>query len=164
MGRERNRGQKVFYMKFFLHVTLSVYYTLDSLYITPYTLCITPYTLCILHLTLSVYYTFHVCMSQLFNISGQVNNPCTVEEEMSIPLKEGLFQVVHPLLSYLRGSSLVVVVLPVDRMLPLFCCLYHRKLGTKATALTLLYFIMEESKSYHKTKFTFIFLSSFALL
>ena len=25
---------------------------------------------------------------QLFNISGQVNNPCTVEEEMSIPLKE----------------------------------------------------------------------------
>jgi NADH dehydrogenase (ubiquinone) flavoprotein 1 len=25
---------------------------------------------------------------QLFNISGNVNNPCTVEEEMSIPLKE----------------------------------------------------------------------------
>merc|ERR1712159_97382 len=25
---------------------------------------------------------------KLFNISGQVNNPCTVEEEMSIPLKE----------------------------------------------------------------------------
>ena len=25
---------------------------------------------------------------QLFNISGHVNNPCTVEEEMSIPLKE----------------------------------------------------------------------------
>merc|ERR1712083_735571 len=26
--------------------------------------------------------------SKLFNISGHVNNPCTVEEEMSIPLKE----------------------------------------------------------------------------
>lgn len=26
--------------------------------------------------------------TKLFNISGQVNNPCTVEEEMSIPLKE----------------------------------------------------------------------------
>lgn len=26
--------------------------------------------------------------SQLFNISGQVNNPVTVEEEMSIPLRE----------------------------------------------------------------------------
>lgn len=25
---------------------------------------------------------------KLFNISGHVNNPCTVEEEMSIPLKE----------------------------------------------------------------------------
>lgn len=25
---------------------------------------------------------------QLFNISGHVNNPCTVEEEMSIPLQE----------------------------------------------------------------------------
>ena len=24
---------------------------------------------------------------QLFNISGQVNNPCTVEEEMSVPLR-----------------------------------------------------------------------------
>lgn len=24
----------------------------------------------------------------MFNISGHVNNPCTVEEEMSIPLKE----------------------------------------------------------------------------
>lgn len=28
------------------------------------------------------------CLSQLFNISGHVNHPCTVEEEMSIPLKE----------------------------------------------------------------------------
>lgn len=26
--------------------------------------------------------------TKLFNISGHVNNPCTVEEEMSIPLKE----------------------------------------------------------------------------
>jgi NADH:ubiquinone oxidoreductase subunit F (NADH-binding) len=25
---------------------------------------------------------------QLFNISGHVNHPCTVEEEMSVPLKE----------------------------------------------------------------------------
>lgn len=25
---------------------------------------------------------------QLFCISGQVNNPCTVEEEMSVPLKD----------------------------------------------------------------------------
>ena len=30
----------------------------------------------------------HTFSFQLFNISGQVNNPCTVEEEMSIPLKE----------------------------------------------------------------------------
>ena len=30
----------------------------------------------------------HTFLFQLFNISGQVNNPCTVEEEMSIPLKE----------------------------------------------------------------------------
>ena len=29
--------------------------------------------------------TFIFC--QLFNISGHVNHPCTVEEEMSIPLK-----------------------------------------------------------------------------
>ena len=29
-----------------------------------------------------------VILFQLFNISGQVNNPCTVEEEMSIPLKD----------------------------------------------------------------------------
>jgi NADH:ubiquinone oxidoreductase subunit F (NADH-binding) len=28
------------------------------------------------------------CLSQLFNISGHVNHPCTVEEEMSVPLKE----------------------------------------------------------------------------
>ena len=26
--------------------------------------------------------------TKLFDISGHVNNPCTVEEEMSIPLKE----------------------------------------------------------------------------
>lgn len=26
--------------------------------------------------------------TKLFNISGHVNNPCTVEEEMSVPLKE----------------------------------------------------------------------------
>lgn len=26
--------------------------------------------------------------TKLFNISGHVNRPCTVEEEMSIPLKE----------------------------------------------------------------------------
>ena len=26
--------------------------------------------------------------TKLFNISGHVNNPCTVEEEMSIPLKD----------------------------------------------------------------------------
>merc|ERR1719178_180889 len=26
--------------------------------------------------------------TKLFNISGHVNNPCTVEEEMSIPLRE----------------------------------------------------------------------------
>ena len=26
--------------------------------------------------------------TKLFNISGHVNNPCTVEEEMSIPMKE----------------------------------------------------------------------------
>ena len=26
--------------------------------------------------------------TKLFNISGHVNNPCTVEEEMSLPLKE----------------------------------------------------------------------------
>lgn len=26
--------------------------------------------------------------TKLFNISGHVNNPCTVEEEMSIPIKE----------------------------------------------------------------------------
>lgn len=26
--------------------------------------------------------------TELFNISGHVNNPCTVEEEMSVPLKE----------------------------------------------------------------------------
>lgn len=26
--------------------------------------------------------------TKLFNISGHVNHPCTVEEEMSIPLKE----------------------------------------------------------------------------
>ena len=26
--------------------------------------------------------------TKLFNVSGHVNNPCTVEEEMSIPLKE----------------------------------------------------------------------------
>jgi NADH dehydrogenase (ubiquinone) flavoprotein 1 len=26
--------------------------------------------------------------TKLYNISGHVNNPCTVEEEMSIPLKE----------------------------------------------------------------------------
>jgi len=29
-----------------------------------------------------------VCAVQLYNISGHVNNPCTVEEEMSIPLKQ----------------------------------------------------------------------------
>ena len=28
------------------------------------------------------------CHSQLYCISGHVNTPCTVEEEMSIPLKE----------------------------------------------------------------------------
>ena len=27
-------------------------------------------------------------LAQLFCISGHVNNPCTVEEEMSIPLRE----------------------------------------------------------------------------
>lgn len=26
--------------------------------------------------------------TKLFNISGHVNNPCTVEEEMSVPLKD----------------------------------------------------------------------------
>lgn len=26
--------------------------------------------------------------TKLFNISGHVNNPCTVEEEMSVPMKE----------------------------------------------------------------------------
>ena len=30
----------------------------------------------------------HVLGTKLFNISGHVNNPCTVEEEMSIPLRE----------------------------------------------------------------------------
>jgi len=29
-----------------------------------------------------------ICHMQLYNISGQVNTPCTVEEEMSVPLKE----------------------------------------------------------------------------
>lgn len=27
------------------------------------------------------------CIAQLFNISGHVNHPCTVEESMTIPLK-----------------------------------------------------------------------------
>lgn len=31
---------------------------------------------------------FRFQISKLFNISGHVNNPCTVEEEMSIPLRE----------------------------------------------------------------------------
>ena len=30
---------------------------------------------------------FCVFCRQLFNISGHVNHPCTVEEEMSVPLK-----------------------------------------------------------------------------
>lgn len=31
--------------------------------------------------------TFIILSFQLFNISGHVNHPCTVEEEMSVPLK-----------------------------------------------------------------------------
>jgi len=30
---------------------------------------------------------FIILLWQLFNISGHVNHPCTVEEEMSVPLK-----------------------------------------------------------------------------
>ena len=35
------------------------------------------------------FYVFKVFITlQLFNVSGHVNNPCTVEEEMSVPLKD----------------------------------------------------------------------------
>ena len=36
----------------------------------------------------NIFIFLFIFIFQLFNISGNVNNPCTVEEEMSIPLKE----------------------------------------------------------------------------
>ena len=43
----------------------------------------------VIHICKGLQYHFHVLPgTKLFNISGHVNNPCTVEEEMSIPLRE----------------------------------------------------------------------------
>jgi hypothetical protein len=41
--------------------------------------------------------------TKLFNISGHVNNPCTVEEEMSVPLKDLIGKLVD------QGPSFIVV-------------------------------------------------------
>ena len=57
-----------------------------------------------------------VCV-QLYNISGHVNKPCTVEEEMSIPLKQlieqhagGIIGGWDNLLGVIPGGSSVPVI------------------------------------------------------
>lgn len=51
--------------------------------------------------------------TKLFNISGHVNNPCTVEEEMSVPMKE-LIE---------RHAGTLHILIHYDRRLtdPLYC-------------------------------------------
>ena len=70
-----------------------------------------------------------ICSSfvfQLFNISGQVNNPVTVEETMSIPLKElierhagGVIGGWDNLLGVIPGGSSTPVIPKRSASLPL---------------------------------------------